>query len=164
MIKRHTITKAIVHAMRDRHHSQTVVNSHMTKPRLKYLGLISCFFLSCGNAENNSLSNKEFERYNIDRISDALNSLDTLEIKKVSTSEGFTSVIKWSDSLRSKSFVKNVSKNLKNRDIFEITKHSDSIVVLSMGYSDEIVGATEGYLFLEKKKDIWKIKKYRGGK
>ena len=41
---------------------------------------------------------------------------------------------------------------------------SDSIVILSLGKSDNIVGATGGYLYLNKENDKYKIDLYKGGK
>lgn len=136
----------------------------MIKSRLIYFGIITFFLFRCSNEENLSVSTDELKPYNIDVISSALNSLDSVKIKAVSTKEGYSSILNWSDSLRFNEIVLSISKNLNDKAVFEITTSSDSTVILSLGSSDVILGASKGYLFLEKKKGNWKIKKYRGGK
>lgn len=143
--------------------SPNIDNNSITKLQLIFIGLITSFFLfRCGG--KSGWSNEQFEYYNLDTIARSLNSLDCTLINCVSTKKGFNSILKWSDSIRQKSFVKDISRDLKDKRVFNITKHKDSLVVLSLGSSDEVLGATSGYLFLKRKNEIWKIDKYRGGK
>ena len=59
----------------------------------------------------------------------------------------------WSDSLNNTQFLRRLSDNLKNggHGVFN-TNDLDSVIIMSLGKSDEIVGATNGYLTLNSDK------------
>jgi len=87
------------------------------------------------------------------------------EIKNITTEKGFESLMKWSDSLKNKEFLKTLSGNLKNggNGVFN-KKEMDSLIILSLGKSDPILGATNGYLILKKTEKGLSIEEFRGGK
>jgi hypothetical protein len=53
---------------------------------------------------------------------------------------------------------------MKNYIVFEITKWNDSMLAVSLGKSDQILGATGGYLVLKEINNELKIDEFRGGK
>jgi len=87
------------------------------------------------------------------------------ELKKISTENGFESLMKWSDSLKNKRFLKTLSKDLKDggNGVFN-RKEMDSLIILSLGKSDVVLGATNGYLILKKTKKGLSIEEFKGGK
>jgi hypothetical protein len=73
--------------------------------------------------------------------------------------------MKWSDSLKNDRFLKILSENLKNGGIGVFKKKEmDSIIILSLGKSDVVLGATNGYIILKKTTEGLKIDDFRGGK
>tara|TARA_R110002049_G_C8703069_1_gene523209 strand:+ start:65 stop:454 length:390 start_codon:yes stop_codon:yes gene_type:complete len=87
------------------------------------------------------------------------------ELKKITTDNGYKSLMKWSDSLKNDRFSKLLSDNLKDGGLGVFNKkETDSTIILSLGKSDVIVGATNGYLILKKTKNGLKIDEFRGGK
>jgi len=119
----------------------------------EYIIILIIVFTTLVGCENKN-SHKIFlglnERYNLDTLSSSLASLDSNNIKSITTENVYRTILEWSDSLKSKWFLKKLSNNLRDdgNGIFEITKHNDSIIVLSLGEEDIIVGATNGYIFL----------------
>ena len=87
------------------------------------------------------------------------------QIKNITTEKGFESLMKWSDSLKNKEFLKTLSENLKNggNGVFN-KKEMDSLIILSLGKSDPVLGATNGYLILKKTEKGLSIEEFRGGK
>jgi len=86
-------------------------------------------------------------------------------LRVITTDKGFNSLMEWSDSLDNKKFLNRLSENLKNRGSGVFDKNDlDSVVILSLGKSDVIVGATNGYLILNKTEEGYKIEEFRGGK
>ena len=138
----------------------------MLKKGIYFLLFTLSFFISCENRDSSSLDQDLNEVYNLDTILSSLSSFDSSHINSITSENGYLSILKWSDSLESKWFITELAGNLKygGSGIFEVSKHNDSIVVLSLGKQDPIVGATNGYLFLLKRNEIWKIDKFRGGK
>jgi hypothetical protein len=128
--------------------------------------LLCAFIIGCENKTSPEVSQGLNYKYNLDTLSVSLATIDSNRIKAITTEDGYLSILEWSDTLKSKWFLKRLSNNLKDggRGIFDITKHNDSIIVLSLGEEDVIIGATNGYLFLFKDAEMWKIDKYRGGK
>jgi hypothetical protein len=106
--------------------------------------------VGCENKNSHKIFLGLNERYNLDTLSSSLASLDSNNIKSITTENVYRTILEWSDSLKSKWFLKKLSNNLRDdgNGIFEITKHNDSIIVLSLGEEDIIVGATNGYIFL----------------
>ncbi|WP_196889871.1 hypothetical protein [Aureivirga sp. CE67] len=109
-------------------------------------------------------SNSEFDK-TLTNFSDVLAEINSAELEKITTKKGFNSIMDWSDSLRNTKFLHDLSDDLKNGGdgIFH-TNDLDSIIILSLGESDEIVGATGGALFLRKIDTVYKIDEFRGGK
>lgn len=114
--------------------------------------------ICCSNAKLNVDLKKSLRDFSIE-----LSSMDSIRIKKITTQKGFESIMKWSDSLRYKDFVNHLAKNCKELNVFDVTK-TDSVIYLSLGKSDEIIGATGGYLNLRIKNSAIRIDEYRGGK
>ena len=108
---------------------------------------------------------KDFDKIKSDVISfsDEIESGNISVIKNITTDRGLYSILVWSDSLRNHSFLNRLSQNIKKFNVFEISDY-DSLVVLSMGKSNAVLGATGGYIFLRKENINYKIDLYRGGK
>lgn len=109
-------------------------------------------------------SNPELEKYLTD-FSAVIAEIDSEKLEKITTEKGFNSIMTWSDSLNNTHFLRNLSDNLKNGGdgVFR-TNDLDSIIIMSLGESDEILGATHGYLTLRKINIEYKIDEFRGGK
>ncbi len=99
----------------------------------------------------------------LDHFAEIIKSKDVSKIKKITTNKGLTSLMDWSDSLRNERFITKLGENLKNNNIFNVQK-ADSVIYLSLGESDQIVGATGGYLRLKRVEGELRIHEYRGGK
>ncbi len=91
-----------------------------------------------------------------------LKSNDLSIIKKITTKNGYESIFSWSDSLRNKNFVSTLSNDLLKFNVFDYSE-TDSSITLSLGKTDEILGATHGYLYLIKGINEMKIEEFRGG-
>ncbi|WP_157609342.1 hypothetical protein [Psychroflexus torquis] len=111
-----------------------------------------------------SNSNPELDKSLTD-FSVVIAEIDSEELEKITTEKGFNSIMTWSDSLSNTQFLRKLSDNLKNGGdgVFH-TNDLDSIIIMSLGKSDEIVGATNGYLTLRKIDTEYKIDEFRGGK
>jgi hypothetical protein len=109
-------------------------------------------------------SNPELDKSLTD-FSSVIADVDSDELKKITTEKGFNSIMTWSDSLSNTQFLRRLSDNLKNGGSGVFDKNDlDSVVILSLGKSDVIVGATNGYLILNKTEEGYKIEEFRGGK
>ena len=109
-------------------------------------------------------SNPELDKSLTD-FSTVIADIDSDELKKITTEKGFNSIMTWSDSLSNIQFLRRLSDNLKNGGSGVFDKNDlDSVVILSLGKSDVIVGATNGYLTIRKIDDNYKIDGFRGGK
>lgn len=127
--------------------------------RIKLLFLLTLIMnFSC------SKSNSELDKSLTD-FSTKIAGIKLAELKKITTEKGFKSLLDWSDSLKNDQFLNILSKNLKNGGNEVFNKNDlDSLVILSLGKSDVIVGATNGYLILKKTDEGFKIDGFRGGK
>ena len=95
-------------------------------------------------------SNPELSKSLTD-FSQKLSDIKPDELKKITTQNGFKSLMNWSDSLKNYSFLNKLSENLKDGGNGVFKKiYLDSLVILSLGKSDVIVGATNGSLILKK--------------
>lgn len=121
-----------------------------------YLLLLSVLAtLSCSNS-NDAL------QQSISEFSEQLIDINEDELRQITTESGFTTIMLWSDSLRNKHFLNELSKNLDS-SIFR-TVDLDSIIILSLGKSDLIVGTTGGTLKLRTCENGYKIDQFLGGK
>jgi hypothetical protein len=102
-------------------------------------------------------------RFELKRIAIMLDFMKADSLKKITTDNGFKSLVAWSDTLRNKDFISDLSTNLSQFNVFNVTDY-DTLITLSMGKSDMVLGATSGYLFLKKVDDELKIDQFRGGK
>ncbi len=93
-----------------------------------------------------------------------LKSNDSMRIKFITTEKGYSSLLGWSDNLTDRAFINRLSKDLKNYNISDANKWNDSMIVLSLGKPDEILGATGGYLVLKRINNELRIDEFRGGK
>lgn len=140
------------------------------KNTIKFI-LISLFILAqLGCSEKSSTENITTELNEELKLKKPLNELgceieskDSIRIKNISTDKGYASLLSWSDSLRSDSFINDLSRLMKNYNVFEITKWNDSMLAVSLGKSDQILGATGGYLVLKEINNELKIDEFRGG-
>ena len=89
--------------------------------------------------------------------------LDSLQT--VTTQNGYNSLTLWSDSLKSDYFVNSLSNHLQypSKYVFAVNDY-DSLVYLSLGKPDDIVGATGGYLVLRRIGEQIKVERFVGGK
>ncbi len=102
---------------------------------------------------------------NLTELSVIIKSKEKSKLLKICTERGYKSILSWSDNLRNDTFINNLSENLSNngQGVFNVSEN-DSLIYLSLGKSDPIVGATGGYLYLLKLGNEYKIDEFRGGK
>lgn len=141
--------------------------------------LISCFVWVAfemspgGNFSINEKANKvnppnemqkdDFLDSTLNQYVVVFNNIESTSLKKITTETGFSSLMKWSDTLKNKDFFYSISDLLSQKKIFNIVDY-DTSITLSLGESNDILGATGGYLFLKKVGKQLLIDKYRGGK
>ena len=120
---------------------------------------VSVFLLSACHQLDSSLQTQ------LVSMSQQLDHITIDQLEAVSTDKGFKTMLMLTDSLKSKSIVRNLSEQLKEpeKGIFHI-EHYDSLIYLSLGQSDPTIGATDGYLVLAKTKDGVKIESFLSGK
>jgi len=81
------------------------------------------------------------------KLSSKIKTGNTKNFRDLFTDKGYNSILSWSDSLRNKNFLIGLSDNLSDegKGVFSVTDN-DSLIYLSLGISEVIVGATGGYL------------------
>src|SRR5690554_7977739 len=67
-----------------------------------------------------------------------LESNDSSRIKKITTDNGYSSLMIWSDTLNDTLFINRLSKDLKYYNVADINKWNDSMIAISLGKLDEI--------------------------
>lgn len=99
------------------------------------------------------------------KLSENIASLDSIRIKTISTNSGYESIKMWSNNFKDKNFLKTLSNNLakSGQGVFDL-KEKDSLIYLSLGKSDKIVGATGGGLILRRYHNKISIEEFLGGK
>lgn len=133
--------------------------------------LISLFYLAQLGCSNISLDKnntpeltEDFElKETLKSFAIEIESRDTIRIQNITNHKGYTSIIRWSDSLKNESFINHLILDLKNYDIAQMNNY-DTIIIVSLGKPDDILGATGGYIVLKKINNELKIDEYRGGK
>ena len=141
------------------------------KNTIKFI-LISLFILaqlSCSDkrSDENMTSelNEELElKEPLKELAFELESNDSSRIKKITTDNGYSSLMIWSDTLNDTLFINRLSKDLKYYNVADINKWNDSMIAISLGKLDEIVGATHGYIVLKRINNELRIDEFRGGK
>jgi hypothetical protein len=141
------------------------------KNTIKFI-LISLFIvahLGCSNKSSeenvtNDLNEESELKKSLIVMAGELESNDSLRIKNITTENGYSSLISWSDSLNDNSFINRLSKDLKYYNVADINKWNDSMIALSLGKLDKIVGATHGYIVLKRINNELRIDEFRGGK
>lgn len=130
------------------------------KIKVLFLGVF-VFFNSCGY--HGSKESKKKMKPVLDSFAAKINTLESSKIKGITTEKGYKSILKWSDSLNHKEFLFDLSSNFSKFNVSSLENY-DSLVIISLGKKDKIVGATGGYVFLKKVDGEYKIDLYRGGK
>lgn len=92
-----------------------------------------------------------------------IESRDTIRIQNITNQKGYSSIISWSDSLKNESFINHLTRDLKNYHVAQINDY-ETVIIVSLGKPDEILGATGGYIVLKKINNELKIDEFRGGK
>ena len=126
--------------------------------------IILVLILNISCKKENSIIDSKLENQLL-VFSEMIYPIDTLKLKKISTKKGFESFKFHSNYFESIDFLKTMSKNLKKSKENVFSKYeNDSIIILSMGKEDVIVGATKGALKLKMIDDVVKIDGFLAGK
>jgi hypothetical protein len=141
------------------------------KNAIKFI-LISLFIvpqLGCSDkSSDEKIINELNEELELEKtlkeLASELESNDSKRIKKITTDKGYSSLISWSDSLNDAEFINRLSKDLKNYNFADVNVWNDSMLALSLGELDEILGATHGYIVLKRINNELRIDEFRGGK
>jgi len=130
---------------------------------MRVKNIIVVLIVVISSCSNSKLNNSKYFKSVVVPYATEIQSRDISRIQDITTERGLESLLEWSDSLKDESFIERLSLDIKDFNVFSIMD-SDSIVILSLGKSDNIVGATGGYLYLNKENDKYKIDLYKGGK
>lgn len=124
--------------------------------------------LACSNKSSDEKiteSKEELElKEPLKELAGELESNDSIRIKNITTDNGYSSLISWSDTLNDITFINRLSKDLKYYNVADVNEWNDSMIALSLGELDEIVGATHGFIVLKRINNEIKIDEFRGGK
>lgn len=127
------------------------------------LAQLGCSDKSSGENTPTELNEELDLKETLKSIAIEIESRDTIRIQNITNQKGYASIISWSDSLKNESFINHLTRDLMNYHVAQINDY-DTVIIVSLGKPDEILGATRGYIVLKKINNELKIDELRGGK